>query len=61
MEQQKLRLKNYIKNKIEYYSMQLEALSCDTENFDMNKVQHYVEILNILREIERICIIRNKF
>lgn len=58
---EKLKLKNYLKVQIDKYSILLESELQNVDDLDYQKIAFINEILGILREIERICIVRNKF
>lgn len=58
---EKLKLKNYLKVQIDKYSILLESELQNVDDLDYQKITFINEILGVLREIERICIVRNKF
>lgn len=58
---EKLKLKNYLKVQIDKYSILLESELQNIDDLDYQKIAFINEILGVLREIERICIVRNKF
>lgn len=58
---EKLKLKNYLKVQIDKYSILLESELQNVDDLDYQKIAFINEILGVLREIERICIVRNKF
>ena len=58
---EKLKLKNYLKGQIDKYSILLESELQNVEDLDYQKIAFINEMLGVLREIERICIVRNKF
>lgn len=58
---EKLKLKNYLKTQIDKYSILLESELQNIEDLDYQKIAFINEVLGVLREIERICIVRNKF
>ena len=58
---EKLKLKNYLKVQIDKYSILLESELQNVDDLDYQKIAFINEMLGVLREIERICIVRNKF
>ena len=58
---EKLKLKNYLKTQIDKYSILLESELQNVDDLDYQKIAFINEMLGVLREIERICIVRNKF
>ena len=58
---EKLKLKNYLKVQIDKYSILLESELQNVDDLDYQKIAFINEMLGLLREIERICIVRNKF
>lgn len=58
---EKLKLKNYLKVQIDKYSILLESELQNVDDLDYQKIVFINEMLGVLREIERICIVRNKF
>ena len=58
---EKLKLKNYLKVQIDKYSILLESELQNVDDLDYQKIAFIKEMLGVLREIERICIVRNKF
>lgn len=58
---EKLKLKNYLKTQIDKYSILIESELQNVDDLDFQKIAFINEVLGVLREIERICIVRNKF
>ena len=58
---EKLKLKNSLKVQIDKYSILLESELQNVDDLDYQKIAFINEMLGVLREIERICIVRNKF
>lgn len=58
---EKLKLKKYLKVQIDKYSILLESELQNVDDLDYQKIAFINEMLGVLREIERICIVRNKF
>lgn len=58
---EKLKLKNYLKVQIDKYSILLESVLQNVDDLDYQKIAFINEMLGVLREIEHICLVRNKF